>query len=77
MKFKTATLNGVRIAYTTETEFLVQVGRDRGAYKTRYSFKGDLAEALHYYKCINVGKGYKKRLYAPSFNEPLLARTFS
>lgn len=77
MQFKTATLNGVRIAYSSDTEFLVQVGKDKGRYKTRYSFKGNLAEALHYYKCINVGKGFKKRLYAPSFNEPLLARTIS
>jgi len=75
MRFRTATLNGVRIAYTDDTEFLIQSGK--GRYVTRYTIKGDLGEALFYYKCINVGKGYKKRLLAPSFNEPLLARTIS
>jgi hypothetical protein len=35
MEFKTATLNGKRIAFTDQTEFLVQVGRyAKGAYKT-------------------------------------------
>jgi hypothetical protein len=77
MEVKTATLNGKRIAYTSKTMFLVQVGRYRGSYKPRYSFEGNLAQAVHYFNCINIGNGYKKRLLAPSFNEPVLARSFS
>jgi hypothetical protein len=78
MEFKTATLDGKRIAFTDQTEFLVQVGRyAKGAYRTRYSFTGNLAQAVFYFNGINIGRGYKKRLVAPSFNKPLLARAFS
>lgn len=78
MEFKTATLDGKRIAFTDQTKFLVQVGRgDKGAYRTHYSFTGNLAQAVMYFNGINIGRGYKKRLVAPSFNKPLLARAFS
>ncbi len=74
----TVILNGKRVAYSTTTEFLVQVGLGpKGAYKTRYSFVGNLTQALMYYQSINIGRGYKKRLLAPSMNRPLLARAFS
>ena len=74
----TIILDGKRIAYATTTEFLVQVGRGpKGSYTTRYSFIGNLTQALMYYKSINIGRGYKKRLIAPSMNRPLLARAFS
>lgn len=76
--FKTATLDGKSIAYTEKTVFLVEVGRgEKGAYRTRYSFTGNLAQAVMYYRAINIGCGYKKRLRAPSFNKPVLARDFS
>jgi hypothetical protein len=74
---KTATLDGKSVAFTEQTEFLVEVGRNQGAYRTRYSFKGDLAQAVFYYNAINIGNGYKKRLRAPSMNKPVLARQFS
>ena len=77
MRFLTATLDNKRIAYTDETEFLVQVGKGRGSYSTRYRFTGDLAQAAFYYRGVNVGNGYKKRLIAPSFNKPTLAKQFS
>lgn len=73
----TATLDGKLVAYSSQTEFLVQVGRYRGTYKTRYRFVGNLAQACMYYRGINIGNGYKKRLVAPSMNKPLLARAFS
>ena len=73
----TATLDGKRIAYTTQTEFLVQVGRGRGSYSTRYKFTGDLSQAVLYYRSLNIGNGYKKRLLVPSFNNPTLARYIS
>lgn len=70
----TATLDGKRIAYSLETEFLVQVGRGKGAYATRYSFKGNLGQAVFYYVGINIWNGYKKRLL---MNDKVLARAFS
>jgi hypothetical protein len=76
-EFKEATLNGKKICYHNQTEFLVQVGKDKGSYKTRYSFIGNLGQAVLYFNGINVGNGYKKRLYVPSFNKPVLARQFS
>lgn len=75
--FHTAILDGKKIAYSDATEFLVQVGKGRGSYKTRYSFTGNLAQAVAHYRGINIGNGFKKRLYAPAMNKPLLARAFS
>ena len=77
IEIKTAELDGKRIAYHTETKFLVQIGKGRSAYKTRYSFVGNLKSAVLYYRSINIGNGYKKRLLAPTFNKPILARAFS
>lgn len=74
---KTATLDGKRIAYTDTTTFEVQVGRGKGAYTTRYSFKGELARAVFYYRGINIGRGYKKRLVMPDAIRPVLARALS
>lgn len=78
VELHTGELNGKRVAYSSETEFLVQVGRHaRGSYTTRYRFVGDLRAAAFHYDSINVGRGYKKRLLAPSLNKPLLARQWS
>lgn len=78
MQHRTATLDGKRIAFTDQTVFEVQVGRyAKGSYTTRYSFVGNLAQAVAYFNAINIGRGYKKRLRAPSFNKPVLARAFS
>jgi hypothetical protein len=75
---KTATLDGERIAYTDRTVFLVEVGRGpKGAYHTRYTLTGNLAQAVVYFNGINIGNGYKKRLRAPEFNKPVLARAAS
>ena len=72
----TATLDGERIAYSSETEFLVQMGRGKGAYETVGIFQGKkaLAEAIFYFRGINIGNGYKKRLL---MNDKVLARAFS
>lgn len=78
MQVKTATIDGKDIAYTDETEFLVQVGKHSSAYKTRYSFVGDLAKAIFWYQGINIGYGYKKRLLMPSCTKnPVIVRHFS
>lgn len=77
MSTKHVELDGKRIAYADTTEFLVQVGRYNSAYKTRYAFTGNIHQAVAYYRALNVGNGYKKRLYAPSMKKPTLARMFS
>ena len=41
--------------------YAVQIGRGRGAYKTRWVFN-NAAQAELYYRCLNIGRGYKKRL---------------
>lgn len=76
-QLKTCTLDGKHIAYHSDTLFLVQVGKGRGSYRTRYTIRGNIAQALMYYQGINIGNGYKKRLLVPSFNKPLLARQFN
>lgn len=71
-------LNGKLVAYADTTEFLVQVGRyAKGAYHTKYSFTGNLNQAVYYYNAINIGRGYKKRLYMPSSPKPVLAKDAS
>lgn len=77
MQYKTATLDGNKIIYTEDTEFLVQVGHKSRAYATRYAFKGNLHQACLYYRSINIGNGYKKRLTMPGARKPVLARQFS
>lgn len=74
IEIKTVTLDGKQLAYTNQTEFLVQVGKNRGAYRTRYRFTGNIHQAVAYYKAINVGLGYKKRLLMPSAKHPVLAK---
>ncbi len=71
-------LDGKQIAYHSDTQFQVQIGRySKGSYKTRYTFTGDLAKAVFHYNCINIGNGYKKRLVAWSLNKPILAKSAS
>lgn len=78
IKLFNTVLDGKNIAYSSETVFLVQVGKGpKGAYKNKYSFKGNLAQAVMYYNGINIGNGYKKRLFCPNFNKPVLARASS
>jgi hypothetical protein len=78
MRLLYGSLDGKQIAYTSETTFLIQVGKDKkGKYKSRYSIKGDLGTAVFYYNGINIGKGYKKRLLVRDFNKPVLARAWS
>ena len=77
IKVLTVELDGKKLAYTNMTEFLVQIGKGRGAYRTKWRFVGDLHQAVMYYRGINIGNGYKKRLVMPSANKPVLARQFS
>ena len=71
-------LDGKKIAYTDQTEFLVQIGKNKGSYRTKYRIVGHLGSAVLWYNGINIGNGYKKRLLMPSCSKkPVLARAFS
>ena len=72
-----ATLDKKKIAYSSESIFLVQIGKGKGSYKTKYTVKGNLAKAVMLFNGINIGNGYKKRLFAPYFNNKTLARKLS
>lgn len=79
LTLKTATVDGKSVAYSNYTEFLVQVGRGpKGAYRTRYTFIGNLTRALMHYDMINIGNGYKKRLLMPNCSQrPVIAKAKS
>lgn len=77
IQLKTATVDGKQVGYSSETVFLVQVGKGKSSYKTRYSFTGDLGRAIMHFNMINIGNGFKKRLLVPSFNKPVMARAAS
>jgi len=73
-----ATINGKGIAYSSETIFHVQVGKNRSAYRNRFTFKGNFAQVWAHFKAINVGNGFKKRILMPSCSKnPVIARQFS
>lgn len=71
-------LDGRKIAYTNQTEFLVQIGKGKGGYSTRWRFVGNLAQAVLWFNGLNVHSGYKKRLLMPSCEKrPVLARVIT
>jgi hypothetical protein len=74
IEVKTVTLDGKSLVYTNTTEFLVQIGKNRSAYRTKWSFTGNIHQAVAYYRALNVGRGYKKRLLMPSAKHPVLAK---
>lgn len=59
-------VSGKYIAYSSETEFLIQVGKGKSSYKTKHVIIGDLYHAIILYNLINIDKGFKKRLLMPS-----------
>ena len=69
--------NNKRIAYTNRNVFLVQVGKGRGSYTTRYRFEGKPFQAIKYYTQINVGNGYKKRLVCWDFKKPIIHKVMT
>ena len=69
---------GRLVGYSNQTEFLIQVGKGpKGSYKTRYSITGDLHRAIYYYSAINIGYGFKKRLFMTDSTKPVLLRETS
>lgn len=78
IEIKTVELDGKKVAYTNESVFEIQVGRHaKGAYRTRMTSFGNLHQAVTFYRSINIGRGYKKRLVCWTLNKPILARASS
>lgn len=78
IELRYTTFNGKTVAYHSQTEFLVQVGRySKGAYATKCRFVGNLEQAFTFYESLHVHSGWKKRLYVPSMNKPTLAKSSS
>lgn len=75
--FEKAILNGKYVVYGNQTEFLIQVGKDgKASYKTKYTIKGNLNQAVMLYNKIELSPGEKKRLLQPSCSRnPILAKS--
>jgi hypothetical protein len=64
----------MRVAYHRSTEFLVQVGKGKGSYRTANRFVGDLDAAIKCFDAVDISAGYKKRLLMPACSKnPVLA----
>ncbi len=74
MELKTAEIDGKLVAFHEHTSFLVQLGKGKSSYKTKYRFVGNLRQAVQYYCSLNVGNGYKKRLYMEGAKNPVIAK---
>ena len=71
-------LNGKQIAFHKTSIIKIQIGWGRQGYKTKNAFgPSEFARAVITYNGINIGNGYKKRLYCETLNEPVLARAVS
>ena len=78
MDVQVTKIDDKRIAwYVTDdcpNPWVVEVGRGpKGAYKPRYSFDNP-QQAVFYYRCINIGNGYKKRLRCLTAGGKTIAR---
>jgi hypothetical protein len=70
---KIITVGREKISYDENTIFHVQTGRyTKGAYSNRYTILGNAVKAFFYYECINIGRGYKKRLILSGRKQPLV-----
>ena len=73
--FKTFILDEIEYQYNEFTVFEIQVGKGpKGSYKPRYTITGNWSQAWMYYRGINIGHGYKKRL---QMDKKLLAKQIS
>lgn len=61
----------------SDSVYLVQLGKNKSAYKTRYKLSS-WTTAVLYYRSLNVGYGYKKRLVSlENGKRKIEARMFS
>lgn len=72
------TLNNNRLCLHKDHVIEIQVGRDKGCYRTRYSFHPkDFHRAIIYYVGLNVAYGYKKRIRVQGLNKEILCRSLT
>lgn len=77
MDIITVEFNGKRLTYPTSTLFYVQVGKGKkGSYKTVAS-SHSLGQMVTRFNGINIGLGYKKRIWCPTFNKKVLVSVLS
>lgn len=70
--------NGKNISFHEDSIIKVQIGKGSSAYKESYSFSAaDFSKAVMHYNCINIGNGYKKRLYCDSLNKKTLHKVLT
>lgn len=66
VKLMTAEVNGARIAFSSETVFLVQVSRStnrKSSFKTVAKFKGaEFGKMATYFQGISIHSGHRKRI---------------
>ena len=72
-------LDEKRIEITNATKFRIQLRRGKARYKTKYAMAGNFAQAYMYYRGINNGYGWIKRLTleVPGKKPVVLARCTS
>lgn len=59
---KTINIDGKDYTYNTSDVWKVEVGKgEKGAYHSRYTLDTP-HQAMWYFNCINIGRGFKKRL---------------
>ena len=57
----TVNIDGKDYTYSEGDIWNVEVGKGSGSYKVRYSLDTP-QKAMRYFNCINIGRGFKKRL---------------
>lgn len=66
IKLMTAEVNGKKIGFSSETEFVIQVSKSRSsksAYETCGVFKGsEFGRMAIQFQGINIGNGFRKRI---------------
>ena len=65
MNYKENILNDKTIGYFDTTEFLIQIGRGKSAYRTRYKVVGNLAQAVHPFQWVERRLRLQKASFRP------------
>lgn len=70
-------IDGRRIGYNNKTKFVIQVGKGRGAYKTKHNITGKFRKAMAKYNELDLDEGHKKRLLMLGAMNPVLMKDFN
>lgn len=63
----TFTLDDKKYTYTPNTKFIIELGKDKGAYRQKHTMS-NIDQAFLYYKGYNIAFGFKKRLVMKNGN---------